>query len=118
MPALGFLLCTASHGTSLPHWEFNVPDMSEKGTEWFCQTEVRNDEWYMSCSDLRAILGDDPVLQNNVASPALKLIPLYGAPFPDSPLSALAESVLCGDDDRASAGVGVARSVELNGQRR
>ena len=98
LPALGLLLCAASHGTPLPHWEFAVPNLSENGTEWFCQTEVRNNEWYMRCSDLRTILGDDPVLPNNVVSPELKLIPLFGAPFADSPLSTLAESVLCGGD--------------------
>ncbi len=98
IPALGVLLCAASHGTTLPHWEFAVPTVSEAGKDWFCQTEVLNDRWYMRCGDLGAILRDDPVLQNHVASPAVKLIPLFGAPFADSPLSTLAKSVLCGGD--------------------
>jgi hypothetical protein len=70
----------------------------EDGKKWICQTEVRNNEWYMRCDELAAIFGDDPVLEDNVELPASKLIPLYGAPYKDSPLPLLAESVLCGSD--------------------
>lgn len=103
--AIGALLCAASHGATVPHREFAVPKLSEDGKRWICQTEVRNNSWYMRCDDLAAILGDDPVLKNNVELPASKLIPLYGAPFENSPLPLLAQSVLCGRDRTCSVAV-------------
>ena len=98
MSLIGALLCAASHGATNPHWEFAVPEVLNGGSKWFCQTEVRDHDWYMRCDDLTTILGDDPVLKNNVDVPASRLIQLWGAPFPDSPLPFLAESVLCGGD--------------------
>ncbi len=98
LPALAVLLCAAGHAATLPSWEFAAPRALQPGTDWICQTEVRDNDWFMRCDDLGAILDDDPVLQDTAAAPTTKLIPLHGAPFADSPLSTLAESVLCGGD--------------------
>ena len=97
-PAIGALLYAVSHGATASLWEYSVPTSIESGKDWLCHTEVQRGNWYIRCNDLAAILNDDPVLENTVDLPPSKLIPIYSAPFADSPLRLLAESVLCGGD--------------------
>ncbi|MDJ0740581.1 MAG: hypothetical protein QNJ91_12745 [Gammaproteobacteria bacterium] len=92
---LGALLCAVSHAATVPVLEFSVPKEWGKGTQWICQTELRDEIWYMRCDNMAEVFSFDPVLGDTDDSPRSTLIPIYGAPFADSPLQYLATSVLC-----------------------
>ena len=89
------LLGLAVHSAIGQDMEFVLP-ASKAEQEWICRYTVEQDgAWYMRCEDLFSVQHDDPVLNDGHQAPQATLIPLWGAPYEDSPTRELAKAVLC-----------------------
>lgn len=96
------LLCvviSASMTTAAQDSTFAVPAALNSASDWICQADYdRARGWFMRCDNLADVFAFDAVLDSTPGEEQSRLIPLYGAPYPDSNLTLLASAVLCSDD--------------------
>jgi hypothetical protein len=69
---------------------FAMPTAMNGLNEWVCDTDAdRLRGWFISCENLTDALAYDAILDDGSDNAQSRMIPLYGAPYADSNLTAM-----------------------------